>query len=100
MNCESAQQNIVLAQYGELPDELQLQLEQHLTLCEECRREWNSMLALSEELAQHPLALMGQRAREQGPLVVERNVVGPPGGAEGRHHHAHDSNRHDDSGEK
>ncbi|HXS13483.1 MAG TPA: HEAT repeat domain-containing protein [Acidobacteriaceae bacterium] len=56
MNCESAQQNIVLAQYGELPDDLQHQLEQHLGLCEECRREWNAMLALSEELAQHPLA--------------------------------------------
>lgn len=55
MNCESAQQNIVLAQYGELPDELQHKLEQHLSLCEDCRREWNAMLALSEELAQHPL---------------------------------------------
>lgn len=55
MNCDSAQQNIILAQYGELPDELQSQLEQHLSLCEECRREWNATLALSEELAQHPL---------------------------------------------
>ncbi len=55
MNCESSQQNIVLAQYGELPDELQHQLEQHLSLCEDCRREWNAMLALTEELAQHPL---------------------------------------------
>jgi hypothetical protein len=55
MNCESAQQNIVLAQYGELPDELHHQLEQHLSHCEDCRREWNAMLALTEELAQHPL---------------------------------------------
>lgn len=55
MNCDSAQQNIVLAQYGELPDELQHPLEQHLSLCEDCRREWNAMLALGEELAQHPL---------------------------------------------
>ena len=55
MNCESAQQNIVLAQYGELPDELHHELEQHLSHCEDCRREWNAMLALSEELAQHPL---------------------------------------------
>ena len=55
MNCESAQQNIVLAQYGELPDELQHQLEQHMGHCEDCRREWNAMQALSEELAQHPL---------------------------------------------
>jgi hypothetical protein len=55
MNCDSAQQNIVLAQYGELPDDLLLPLEQHLNGCEECRREWNAMLALSEELAQHPV---------------------------------------------
>jgi hypothetical protein len=55
MNCESAQQNIVLAQYGELPDELLHQLDQHLSLCEECRREWNAMLALSEELANDPI---------------------------------------------
>jgi len=55
MNCENAQQNIVLAQYGELPDELQLSLEQHLSGCEDCRREWNAMLALAEELALHPV---------------------------------------------
>src|SRR6185312_45405 len=55
MTCESAQQNIVLAHYGELPDELQHQLEQHLHICEDCRREWNAMLALHEELEQHPL---------------------------------------------
>jgi hypothetical protein len=55
MNCESAQLNIVLAQYGELPDELQLPLEQHLKSCEGCRREWNAMLALGEELEQLPV---------------------------------------------
>jgi hypothetical protein len=55
MKCENAQQNIILAQYGELPDELQFALEQHLTLCEECRREWNATLALQEELASAPL---------------------------------------------
>jgi hypothetical protein len=55
MNCESAQQDIILAQYGELPDELQHRLEQHLGLCEECRREWNATLALGEELGRHPV---------------------------------------------
>ncbi|HEY4011280.1 MAG TPA: HEAT repeat domain-containing protein [Acidobacteriaceae bacterium] len=55
MNCESAQLNIVLAQYGELPDELQLPLEQHLNSCDGCRREWNAMLALGEDLAQVPV---------------------------------------------
>jgi hypothetical protein len=55
MTCENAQQNIVLAQYGELPDELQFPLEQHLHICEDCRREWNATLALHEELALAPL---------------------------------------------
>jgi hypothetical protein len=55
MNCDSAQQNIVLAQYGELPDELLHPLEQHLNGCEDCRREWNAMLALSEQLAHDPV---------------------------------------------
>jgi hypothetical protein len=55
MNCEIAQQNIVLAQYGELPDELQFPLEQHLDSCEDCRREWKALIALNEELAQVPM---------------------------------------------
>jgi anti-sigma factor RsiW len=56
MKCNDALQNIILAQYGELPDELQFPLEQHLGHCEDCRREWNSMLALQEDLALAPLA--------------------------------------------
>jgi hypothetical protein len=56
MKCNQAQENIILAQYGELPDELQYPLEQHLSLCEDCRREWNATLALQEELALVPLA--------------------------------------------
>jgi hypothetical protein len=55
MNCEIAQQNIVLAQYGELPDELQFPLEQHLDSCEDCRREWKALIALNEELALMPM---------------------------------------------
>ena len=55
MKCENAQQNIILAQYGELPDELQFPLEQHLGTCEDCRREWNAYLALNEELALTPM---------------------------------------------
>jgi hypothetical protein len=55
MKCEHAQQNIILAQYGELPDELQFPLEQHLGTCEDCRREWNALMALNEELALVPM---------------------------------------------
>src|ERR1700744_6655304 len=55
MTCENAQQNIILAQYGELPDELQFPLEQHIAGCEDCRREWKALLALNEELALAPV---------------------------------------------
>ena len=55
MNCETAQQHLVLVQYGELPDELQFPLEQHVEGCEDCRREWNAMLLLQEELALDPV---------------------------------------------
>jgi hypothetical protein len=60
MKCENAQQNIVLAQYGELPDELQFALEQHLQGCEECRREWNAM-RLDEALDALPPRSVSQR---------------------------------------
>src|SRR5580698_9729200 len=55
MTCENAQQNIILAQYGELPDELQFSLEQHMAGCEDCRREWKALIALNEELALAPM---------------------------------------------
>lgn len=55
MRCEDAQQNIVLAQYGELPDHLQQPLEQHLNQCESCLREWNAYLALHEQLTLDPV---------------------------------------------
>ena len=55
MRCEDAQNNMVLAQYGELPDEAQLPLEQHLAHCDDCRREWNSFQALNEALALDPV---------------------------------------------
>ena len=56
MKCENAQQNIILAQYGELPDELQFPLEQHLGTCEGCRYELSALSALNEQLALMPMA--------------------------------------------
>ena len=55
MKCDMAQQRIVLAAYGELPDELEGSLERHLACCEECRRELNSLRALDQYLASHPV---------------------------------------------
>jgi HEAT repeats len=55
MKCESVRENIVLANYGELPDELAGALEQHLESCEECRHEWDEMRLLEEHLALLPV---------------------------------------------
>jgi hypothetical protein len=55
MRCQDAQESIILAQYGELADDLLLPLEQHLNTCEDCRREWNAHLALHESLALDPV---------------------------------------------
>ena len=41
--------------YGELPDELAVELEQHLGGCEDCRRELNAMRAMDEEFAVLPV---------------------------------------------
>lgn len=46
MNCEVAQERIVTAAYGELPDEQAHELEQHLAGCKECQAEREQLLAL------------------------------------------------------
>jgi hypothetical protein len=56
MKCESASENIVLMMYGELPDELAGGLEQHLTECESCREELETMRLFDEHLAMLPVA--------------------------------------------
>ena len=55
MKCELVQENIILAHYGEMPDEFAGTLEQHLETCEDCRREWNAMRILEEKLALLPV---------------------------------------------
>ena len=55
MKCEMVRDNIVLMHYGELPDELAGEMEQHLGGCEDCRRELNAMRAMDEVLAALPV---------------------------------------------
>jgi HEAT repeats/Putative zinc-finger len=56
MNCELAQETIVLAVYGELPDERAHQLEQHLAQCEPCRQEMEAIAALQKAMSAMPVA--------------------------------------------
>lgn len=46
MNCELVQEHIVTAAYGELPDELVHELEQHMDGCPKCQKEREQLLAL------------------------------------------------------
>ncbi len=55
MKCDMAQQNVMLAVYGELPDELSVSLELHLASCEECRLELAAMGELDGYLALNPV---------------------------------------------
>lgn len=55
MNCELAHERIVLAAYGELPDEQTHELERHLTGCAECQAERQQLGALQATMAHYPV---------------------------------------------
>jgi anti-sigma factor RsiW len=54
MNCELAHERIVLAVYGELPDEQAHELDRHLLSCAECGQEREQLLALKTLAAAYP----------------------------------------------
>jgi hypothetical protein len=56
MNCELAQEDIVLSVYGELPDDRAHQLERHLATCERCRQELEAVAALEKAMSAMPMA--------------------------------------------
>jgi anti-sigma factor RsiW len=55
MNCELAHERIVLAAYGELPDEQMHELERHLAACPECSQERQQLLAVKTLAAAYPV---------------------------------------------
>ena len=55
MNCEGARDLIVLAAYGELPEEDTIGLEQHLAACGGCTAEWNALQHMDALLAFNPI---------------------------------------------
>lgn len=55
MNCEGMKESIILAAYGELPDEHAVALEQHLAGCEHCLEELAEMRLFDQALATHPV---------------------------------------------
>lgn len=65
MNCDMAQENIVLAAYGELPDDRAHLLEQHLTQCNRCRQEMEAVDGLRKAMSALPVI-------EPSPSLVAR----------------------------
>ena len=65
MNCDVAQETIVLAVYGELPDDRAHQLEQHLAECERCRQEMEAAEGLQKAMSVLPVV-------EPSPSLVAR----------------------------
>jgi hypothetical protein len=55
MNCQMAQEDIVLAVYGELPDDRAHQLEQHLAQCERCGQEMEALSGLQKAMSVLPM---------------------------------------------
>ncbi|HEY8997989.1 MAG TPA: HEAT repeat domain-containing protein [Edaphobacter sp.] len=55
MKCEMAKDNIILAYYGELPDELAAPLEHHVMTCDECRVELEMLQSMEVPLGAIPL---------------------------------------------
>jgi hypothetical protein len=78
MKCEAARDNIVLMGYSELPDELAGGLEQHLSDCEECRRELNALRALEEFLAYSPVLEPSPNLLTQSRMRLDEALDGLP----------------------
>jgi hypothetical protein len=55
MKCESAQENIALAVWGELTGDQRQQLEQHLAECESCSNEFHAVQALAQAMSLSPV---------------------------------------------
>ena len=68
MNCELAHERIVLAAYGELPDDQVHELERHLAGCQECSHERQQLQALKALVADYPVV-------EPDPNLVTRSRI-------------------------
>jgi anti-sigma factor RsiW len=55
MNCELAHERIVLAAYGELPDEQAHELDRHIIACPECSQDQQQLLALKTLATAYPV---------------------------------------------
>jgi hypothetical protein len=81
MKCDLARQNIALAVYGELSDDVSHQLEQHLSECEECRREMQAVRGLQAAMALYPVEEPSAGLLAQARLRLEEALDTMPHGS-------------------
>ena len=81
MQCELAQQNIVLYVYGDLPDEVVHELEQHLLDCGPCQHEVQVTQALQQAMSLAPMAEPTPNLLTQSRIRLEEALDTMPAGA-------------------
>jgi hypothetical protein len=81
MKCDTAQQNMILAGYGELHDEQMDGLEEHLAHCEDCRTEFAALQEFEATLAFHPMLEPSPNLLAQARLKLDEELdLIPPHG--------------------
>lgn len=78
MNCEGARDGLILAAYGELPEEDAAGLEQHLETCEDCIRDLAGMRHLDEMMAWNPVAEPPPNLLAQSRMRLDEALDGIP----------------------
>ncbi len=78
MDCQLAHERIVLAAYGELPDEQAHELERHLIGCAECRTEREQLHAMKTLAALHPVVEPPANLMARSRLLLEEALDALP----------------------
>jgi hypothetical protein len=78
MNCELAHERIVMAAYGELPDDAAHELDRHLVTCVGCRGEREQMQALKLLAEAYPVAEPSANFIARSRLRLEEAIDGLP----------------------
>lgn len=78
MNCEVAQERIVAAAYGELPDEQVHELERHVAGCPACQQEREQVLALKVLAGAYPVEEPGANLLARARLRLDEALEGLP----------------------
>ena len=78
MNCELAHERIVMATYGELPDDAAHELERHLASCGDCQAEREQLRALKLLADAYPLEEPGANLMARSRLRLEEALDALP----------------------